>query len=324
MKAALVKSLDGPAAIVIQQLDDPLPGQGEVVVDVAAAGLNFMDTLITRGKYQVKPALPFSPASEIAGTISSVGPGVTDFKVGDRVSAYTGFGGARERVVVDANRLVRIPDAVSLELASTLNVTYGTALYALRTRLEIRAGARVAVLGASGGAGLAAVEVAKSLGAEVIAVASSADKLAVCARHGAAQLIDYTTGDLKQALRDITDGDGPDVVYDCVGGDHLQAALRALKVGGNYVVIGFAAGDIPQIPANVVLLKDCNVVGIHWGAWVDSDPGPHADNVAVLYRWIADGDMEPRAPELRPLDEIAGAIEDIAARRVVGKLAVAP
>lgn len=324
MRAALVKSLDGPSAIVIQELDDPVPGEGEVIVDVAAAALNFMDTLITHGKYQVKPRLPFSPSAEVAGTISELGSGVTEFKIGDRVSAYTGFGGARQRVAVEARRLVRVPDAVSLELASSLNVTYGTALYALRTRLELRGEATVAVLGASGGAGLAAVEVAKNLGAEVIAVASSSDKLAVCAEHGATHLIDYTQGDLKQQLRDATTGLGPDVVYDCVGGDHLEPALRALRVGGNYVLIGFAAGEIPKIPANIVLLKDSNVVGIHWGAWVDADPSPHADNVAVLFGWIADGALRPRSPEVRPLEDIAAAVEDIAARRVVGKLAVAP
>jgi NADPH2:quinone reductase len=324
MKAALVKTLDGPSAIVVQTVDDPKPGEGEVIVDVAAAGLNFMDTLITRGKYQVKPALPFSPSAEMAGTVSAVGAGVSDFKVGDRVSAYLGYGAARQRVAVEARRLVRVPDAIPLELASALNVTYGTALYALRTRLSLKAGARVAVLGASGGAGLAAVEVAKCLGAEVIAVASSPEKLAVCSQHGATHLIDYTHGDLKQQLRDVTGGDGPDVIYDCVGGGHLEPALRSLKVGGDYVVIGFAAGDIPQIPANIVLLKDCNIVGIHWGAWVDADASPHADNVAVLFGWIADGALSPRAPEIRPLADIVAAVEDIAARRVVGKLAVAP
>lgn len=324
MRAAMIETLDGPDSISVKSIGTPTPGPGQVVVDVAAVALNFMDTLICRGKYQVKPDLPFSPGAEMAGTVSQVGEGVDGFSEGDRVSAYIGYGGARERVAVDAARLVRVPDSVPLEIASGMNVAYGTALYALRTRLSLGSGQTVAVLGASGGAGLAAVEVARQLGAEVIAVASSDAKLKVCAEHGASHLINYTEGELKNRLRSVTGGSGPGVVYDCVGGPHLDPALRALKPGGRYVVIGFAAGEIPAIPANLVLLKDCDVVGIHWGAWVDEDPAPHAGNIAVLFDWIARGKLVPAAPEVRPLAEAGPAIADLAARRAIGKIVLTP
>lgn len=320
MKAALCKSLDGPSALVLEDLPSPKAGTGEVVVRVHAAALNFFDTLITRGKYQHKPELPFSPSGEIAGVITAVGPGVEDLIPGMRVACYLGWGGAREEVAVAAESCVPIPDAVDDVVASGIAITYGTAIHGLRDRARLQPGKTVAVLGASGGAGLAAVEIAKLMGARVIAVASSPEKLAVAQAHGADVLVDYAAGDLKAALKNATGGDGVDVIYDCVGGPFVEPALRAIAWQGRYLVVGFAAGEIPKLALNLVLLKGCDVLGVFWGSSVKRDPEGHRANMRDLLAWIAEGRLKPRIHGTYPLDEIKSAIEILERREAVGKV----
>jgi NADPH2:quinone reductase len=322
MKAALVTTLGGPEALSIADIDAPKPGPGEVVVRVRACGLNFFDTLITRGKYQYKPALPFSPAGEMAGEVVALGAGVMGFEPGDRVCAYLGWGCAREQVVAKAELLIKIPDGVSFEAAAGVNVTYGTAMHGLKDRGRLKPGETVAVLGASGGAGLAAVEVAKALGARVIAVASSSEKLAVCKDHGADELLNYADTDLKQGLRDLTGGKGVDVVYDCVGGPYAEAALRSTAWEGRYLVIGFAAGEIPKLPANLLLLRGCDAVGVFWGEAVNRDPARHVAGMSEVLAWTAAGKLKPHIHKTVPLAEIGPAIGLLDKRAVTGKLIV--
>lgn len=322
MRAALCKSLDGPEGIVIAELPDPKPSAGEVVVRVRAAALNFLDTLITRGRYQVKPELPFSPAGEYAGVVHDVGPGVIGLAVGDRVCGWGGYGGARELVVSRADMLIQVPDAVPDPVAASFIVTYGTALHGLKDRGHVKAGETVAVLGASGGAGLAAVEIAKLLGATVIAAASSEDKLEVCRQHGADHVVNYSTADLKQALRDVTGGRGVDVVYDCVGGAHAEPALRSIAWLGRFLVIGFAAGEIPKIPLNLTLLKSCDIRGVYWGDAVRRDPAGHRANLAQMLAWIEQGRLRPHIHATLPLERTADAIRLLDARAVSGKVVI--
>jgi NADPH2:quinone reductase len=320
MKAALCKTFDGPEAIVIEDIPTPEPGPGEVRVRVKAVALNFLDTLICRGKYQYKPALPFSPASELAGVVDKLGADVAGLKVGRRVCGFTGWGCAREFAIVKASAMVPVPDGVSDEVACGVNVTYGTAMHGLVDRGHLQAGEWVAVLGASGGAGLAAVELAKLLGAKVVAAASSAEKLAVCKARGADVLVDYSSGDLKQLLRDATGGPGPDVIYDCVGGDFAEPALRAINWMGRYLVVGFAAGTIPKIPINLTLLKSCDIVGVFWGENAAREPAPHAANVARALGWVAEGKLAPHTHAVLPFDKIREAIAMLDRREVTGKL----
>ena len=322
MQAALCKTLDGPDAITIEQLPEPSPGPGEVVVRVKAAALNFLDTLICRGKYQYKPALPFSPAAECAGVVQAVGAGVSSLEVGDRVCGYLGWGCARELVAAKAEVWVKVPAAVSDAAAAGLGVTYGTAIHGLKDRAKLQSGETVAVLGASGGAGLAAVEVARRLGAEVIAVASTAEKLAVCRERGAAQTIDYATEDLKQRLRDLTGGRGVDVIYDCVGGDHAEAALRSIAWEGRFLVVGFAAGTIPKIPLNLLLLKNCAMLGVFWGEMTIRQPALQRANMREVLGWVAAGDLAPHIHASYPLSQIGLAITSLDRREVKGKVVV--
>mgnify|MGYP001023277191 CR=1 FL=1 len=324
MKAALVKTLDGPGAIVIEDIAEPVAGPGEVVVRVTAAALNFFDTLISRGKYQHKPELPFSPSGEVAGVIESVGAGVTELRPGQRVAAYLGWGGARERVAVAADRCIVVPDGVSDEVAAGVSVTYGTAIYGLKDRARVRPGETVAVLGASGGAGLAAVEIAHLMGARVIAAASSPDKLEIARQHGADVLVDYSAGDLKSALREVTGGNGVDVVYDCVGGEYSEPAVRAMAWQGRFLVVGFAAGDIPKLPLNLLLLKGCDALGVFWGESVKRDPAGHRTNMEQVLAWVAEGRLAPRIHDRYPLDAIREAIGVLDRREAVGKVIVVP
>jgi NADPH2:quinone reductase len=322
MKAALCKSLEGPSALVVEDIDKPDPGPGEVVVRIKAAALNFLDTLITRGKYQYKPEPPFSPAAEVAGVVEEIGAGASGFAIGERVCGYLGWGGARELVAVPAVQLVPVPGRVSDVVAAGVNVTYGTAMHGLVDRARLRAGETVAVLGAAGGAGLAAVEIAKRIGARVIAVASSADKLALCRRHGADAGLDYSTTDLKQGLRELTAGRGVDIVYDCVGGDSAEAALRAIAWMGRYLVVGFAAGAIPKIPLNLLLLKSCDVSGVFWGEATRRNPAAHRANMGTVLSWIAEGRLAPHIHATYPLEETAAAIAVLDRREATGKVVI--
>lgn len=319
MKAALCKSLDGPGAVAIEEIADPVAGQGEAVVRVRAAALNFFDTLITRGKYQTKPALPFSPSGEIAGVVESVGPGVTEVKVGDRVAAAVGYGGARERIAVAAESLIPIPEGVSDVVASAVSVTFGTAIHGLKDRGRLKAGETVAVLGASGGAGQAAVEIAKLMGARVIAAARG-DKLDICKTAGADEVVDYDAADLKQALKDLTGGRGVDVVYDCVGGQYAEPAVRALAWEGRFLVVGFAAGDIPKLPLNLLMLKGADAIGVFWGEAVRRNPQGHRANMIEVLRWVADGKLAVRIHGTYPLADIRDAIGILDRREATGKV----
>jgi NADPH:quinone reductase len=324
MKAVLCKTLDGPDALVVEDIPDPVAGPGEAVVRVTAASLNFFDTLITRGKYQVKPALPFSPGGEIAGVIEKTGAGVTGWHQGQRVMAYLGYGGAREQVAVPAAGLIAIPGEVSDVVASGIAITYGTALHGLGTRGRLVAGETVAVLGAAGGAGLAAVEIAKLMGARVIAVASTASKLAVCRAHGADETVDYATTDLKDALRSLTGGRGVDVVYDCVGGEHAEPAIRALAWNGRFLVVGFASGDIPKLPLNLLLLKGASAVGVFWGEAVRRDPAGFQADMHQALAAIAQGRLNPRIHAVLPLEHAHEAIGILDRREATGKVVLKP
>jgi NADPH:quinone reductase len=324
MKAALCKSLDGPQAIAIEDAPEPQAGRGEAVVRVTAAALNFFDTLITRGKYQHKPELPFSPAGEVAGVVEAVGEGVASVAPGDRVAAYLGWGGAREKVAISAEALIPIPAGVADDVAAGVSITYGTAIHGLGDRGRLRAGETVAVLGAAGGAGLAALEIAKLMGARVIAVASTPEKLEVCRAHGADDLVDYARGNLRDELRALTQGRGVDVVYDCVGGEFAEPALRSMAWQGRFLVVGFAAGDIPKVPLNLLLLKGCAAIGVFWGEAVKRDPAGHRANMTRVLGWVAEGRLRPRTHATYPLAHIAEAIGVLERREATGKVIVKP
>jgi NADPH2:quinone reductase len=324
MKALLCKRYGGPDDLAVEDIAEPVAGPGEAIVDVRAAALNFFDTLIIAGKYQTKPAMPFSPAAEFAGVVKSLGPGVEGVKAGDRVLGYLGYGAARERVVVKADQLIPIPDALDFDRAAGLVVTYGTTLHALKDRAHIREGETLAVLGASGGVGLAAVELGKAMGARVIACASSDDKLAFAKKHGADDTIDYATDDLKEALRRVTGGKGADVIYDPVGGAYAEQALRSIAWQGRFLVVGFAAGEIPKIPLNLALLKGCDIVGVFWGSFVERDPAGHRANTRQILDWVVSGKLSAHVQATYPLADAATALKALAARKVMGKIVLHP
>jgi len=323
MKAVLAKALGGPETLVVENLPEPRPGPGEVLVQVRAAALNFFDTLIIQGRYQYKPDLPFSPGGECSGVVAALGKGVSGWAEGDRVIAHLGWGACRERVVAKAERLVRIPAGVSDEQAAGLTITYGTSLHGLKNRACLKAGETLAVLGAAGGAGLSAVELGRIMGARVIACASSPDKLDLARRHGADLTLDYAAEDLKAGLKRLTEGRGVDVVYDAVGGDLAEPALRAIAWEGRYLVVGFAGG-IPKIPLNLLLLKGCDMQGVFWGAFVERDPAAHAANMADLLAWVAEGRLSAHVDAVYPLEQTPEALGVIARREARGKILVRP
>jgi NADPH:quinone reductase len=320
MKAVLCTRYGGPDDLELADVPDPIAGDGQAVVRVAAAALNFFDTLIIAGKYQTKPSFPFSPAAEFAGVVESVGAGVSTLAPGDRVVGFMGYGAARERVSVDAVRLTKLPAGVDLERAAGLIVTYATTYYALKDRAGLKVGETLAVLGASGGTGLAAVELGKLMGAGVIACASSDDKLAFAREHGADEVINYARDDLKESLRKLTGGKGADVIYDPVGGPFAEQALRSIAWEGRFLVVGFAAGDIPKLPLNLVLLKSCDVRGVFWGAFTERDPAANRANIAELVRWCAAGRLSAHVHAAYPLEKTAEALKLLAERKAMGKV----
>jgi len=324
MKAVLCSRPGGPDDLTLSEIPEPIAGPGEAVVGVKAAALNFFDTLIIADKYQLKPPKPFSPAAEFAGVVESLGPGVTGLKIGDRVLAYAGYGAARERVAIAAEKLVKIPEALDFDRAAGLCVTYGTTLHALKDRAALKSGETLAVLGASGGVGLAAIELGKLMGARVIACASSDAKITFCKKHGADEGINYAAEDLKEALRRVTQGRGADVIYDPVGGAYAEAALRSIAWEGRFLVVGFAAGEIPKLPLNLVLLKGCDVLGVFWGSFIERDKAGHRANTAQLVNWCAEGKLSSHVHAVYPLEETAKALKDIAARKVMGKVILRP
>jgi NADPH:quinone reductase len=324
VKACLCKTLGPPSNLVIEDIPEPELEPSSVVVRVKACALNFFDTLIIQGKYQLKPDGPFSPGAEFSGIVEAVGPEVTGFSVGDPVMGYVRWGAAREKVVAKQEDLIRLPDGVSFETAAGLTVTYGTTLHAYRDRANLKPGETVAVLGASGGVGQAAVEIASIMGAKVIACASSEEKLEFARSLGAEQSVDYSRQPLKEALKDLTGGRGVDVVYDPVGGELSEQALRATAWEGRFLVIGFAAGEIPKIPLNLLLLKGCDMRGVFWGEALNRDPEGHRNNMMQLLKWVQEGKLKPHIHAVYPLEKTAEALEEIAARRVRGKVILQP
>jgi NADPH2:quinone reductase len=324
MKAVLCTHFGTANELELKDIPPPVAGPGEALVRVKAAALNFFDTLIIAGKYQQKPPFPFSPAGEFAGVVESVGTGVDDIAPGDQVMGYMGWGAAREYVAVAAQQLVKLPADLSFERAAGLTVTYGTTLYALRERAALKPGETLVALGASGGTGLAAIELGKVLGARVIACASSDEKLAFARDHGADAVVNYASEDLREALKRLGGEHGVDVVYDPVGGRYAEPAVRSLAWQGRYLVVGFAAGDIPKLPLNLVLLKSCDIRGVFWGAWTKREPRAQRALMTEIVTWCAQGKLSAHVHAVYPLAEIATALGAIADRKVMGKIVLRP
>ena len=319
MKAVLCKAYGPPESLVIEEVEPLKPGPGQVVIGVKACGVNFPDTLIIEGKYQFKPELPFSPGGEVAGVVKQIGAGVKGVNVGERVIAFTGSGGFAEEVLTDAIKLIPLPEQMDFVTASAFVMVYGTSHYALKDRAKIQPGETLLVLGAAGGVGLAAVELGKAMGARVIAAASSAEKLAVCREHGADECINYSSEDLKERVKTLTAGKGVDVIYDPVGGNYAEAALRGMAWEGRYLVIGFAAGDIPRIPLNLTLLKGCSIVGVFWGSFTSRNPQRNQEHLHELMSWYLEGKIRPHISATYPLERVADALNDMLTRKITGK-----
>jgi NADPH:quinone reductase len=324
MRAVLCTHFGPPNELELADIPAPKAAAGETIVRVKAAALNFFDTLIIAGKYQHKPPFPFSPASEFAGIVESVGPDVTDIAVGDRVIGNMGWGAAREAVAIEAHQLAKLPDSLDFERAAGLTVTYGTTLYALRERAQLKPGETLVVLGASGGTGLAAIELGKMMGARVIACASSDEKLAFARAHGADETVNYARENLRDALKRLGGEHGIDVVYDPVGGPYAEPAVRSLAWLGRYLVVGFAAGEIPKIPLNLTLLKSCDIRGVFWGAWTKREPQLQRALMTDLARWCAEGKLSAHVHAAYPLTEIVAALSAITDRKVMGKIVLRP
>jgi len=322
VRAVLCKAFGPPESLVIEEVEDPKPESGQVLIDIEACAVNFPDVLMIQDMYQFKPPLPFSPGAEVAGIVSAVGEGVDTLDVGDRVLASPGWGGLAEKVAVDARSAIEVPDGIDAVHASSFLYAYGTSHYALKDRGQLQPGETLLVLGAAGGVGLAAVELGAAMGANVIAAASTDDKLDVCRGHGATMTINYATEDLKTRIRELTGGVGADVVYDPVGGPYSEPALRSTAWEGRFLVIGFADGEIPRVPLNLALLKGCSIVGVFWGAFVGRERQRHRQNVAELLEWWQAGKLHPHVSTTYPLERAGEAIRELADRKAKGKVVV--
>lgn len=328
MKAVLCKEYGPPETLVLEDVASPEPGEGQVRIAVKSAAVNFPDVLIIENKYQFKPPLPFSPGGEVAGVVDKVGPGVTTLKEGDRVIGSCGWGGFAEEIVLDAARCTPFPDGMDFTTASAFLMTYGTSHHALKDRAKIQPGETLLVLGAAGGVGLAAVELGKAMGARVIAAASTEDKVQVAKDHGADDGFVYPTGELdrdqqkalSEKIKELTGGQGADVVYDPVGGDYSEPAIRATNWEGRFLVVGFASGPIPKVPLNLALLKGCQIVGVFWGAFTAREPERNKENLAELMAMFKAGKIKPLVSKTYPLSDAASALNDMAARKVKGKI----
>lgn len=324
MKAVLCKAYGMPETLVIEEVADLKAGKGQVVVEVKACGVNFPDTLIIQGKYQFKPTMPFSPGSEVAGIVKEVGEGITGLSAGDHVIASTGWGGFAEEVVVDRAKIIPMPAGLDFTIASAFVLTYGTSHHALKDRAQLQPGETLLVLGAAGGVGIAATEIGKQLGARVIAAASSDKKLEVCRQHGASEVINYAREDLRERIKQITDGKGVDVIFDPVGGSYSEPALRSMAWKGRFLVVGFAGGEIPRIPLNLTLLKGCSIVGVFWGAFTEREPQRNQENLKELMSWLSQGILKPHISATYPLERAADALYDMLNRKVLGKAVLVP
>ena len=317
MRAMQVTAYDHP--LELRALDMPRPGPGEVVIEVATCGLNFGDLLLIKGTYQEKPPLPFTLGMEMAGTVTALGEGVEALRVGQRIAAYTGFDGLAEYAAVPAEICVPIPDAMSFTDAAAFLIAYGTSHVALDYKAHLQPGERLLVLGASGGVGLTAVELGKVMGAKVVACARGADKLEVCRKAGADHLIDSETDDIRNIVKDLG---GADVVYDPVGGDQFKAAMRACNAEARLIPLGFASGDVPQIPANIILVKNLTVLGLYWGGYARLNPSVLTDSFRTLFDWYADGMLKPHVSHVLPLEEANEALDLLRTRKATGKVVV--
>ena len=320
MRALVCRDYGSPDDLVVEDRDDPVASRGEIVVDIKAAGLNFPDVLVIGGQYQVKTPLPFIPGHEAAGVVAGVGDGVRNFAVGDKVIITPPGGAFAEKCAVDTSFATHIPDGLDYGQAAGFTITYSTSYHALRQRAGLRDGETVLVLGAAGGVGISAVEIAKAMGARVIAAASTEDKLEFAQSAGADWAVNYSDASLREAIRDITDGIGVDVVYDPVGGEIGEQALKTLAYHGRYLVIGFASARIPAFPANLVLLKEAAVIGVWWGPWASRNPGIQAQNMEAMGAMITDGRLQSRITGSYALDEFKDAFRAITTRRVRGKV----
>lgn len=326
MKAMLSTAPGGPETLELTETPTPEPSKGQVRIRIRAAGLNFPDTLIIRDLYQVKPPRPFAPGGEIAGEVEAIGEGVTSLSVGDRVLALTGSGGFASHILVNAESAIKIPDAMPFEDAACFVFTYGTSHHALKDRAQLQAGESVLILGAAGGVGAAAIELAKAAGAKVIAAVSSQEKADFCRELGADETIVYplemdrdAQKEFSNNIKALTDNKGVDVVYDAVGGDYAEPAIRALAWKGRFLVVGFPAG-IPKIPLNLALLKGAQIVGVFWGASVRYEPKGHAENMRDLFEMYASGQVKPRISASFPLEKAADALVMMQDRKVLGKV----
>ncbi len=322
MKAVLCKAFGPAETLVLEEIASPEVKKTEIVLDVHAAGVNFPDTLIIEGKYQFKPPFPFSPGGEAAGVVAAVGEKVSHVKVGDRVMALTGWGSFAEQVAVPGYNVMPIPAGMDFNSAAAFGMTYGTSMHALKQRANLQAGETLLVLGASGGVGLAAVEIAKAMGAKVIAAASSAEKLAVAKAAGADELINYSETNLKDEVKRLTGGQGVDVIYDPVGGDLFDQAIRSIAWNGRLLVVGFASGRIPELAVNLCLLKGAAVLGVFWGAFAQRQPQDNAANFQQLFAWYAEGKVKPLVSQVFALEQAAAAINALGQRKAVGKVVV--
>lgn len=324
MKAVLCESYGPPENLVIKETESLIPEKGEVIISVKASGLNFPDTLIIEGKYQFQPEMPFSPGGEVAGIVKEVGEGVTHLKVGDRVMAGTGWGGFAEEVRGKATNVFPLPESISFEQAASTMMTFGTSYHALVNRAELKAGETLMVLGAAGGVGTAAIQIGKALGAKVIAAASTDEKLEYCKAIGADLTINYSNEDLKTKAKELTNGRGADVIYDPIGDRFAEPALRAIAWKGRYLVVGFAAGEIPKIPLNLPLLKGCSIVGVFWGGFFRNEPEVNAKNFQTIVKWLAEGKVQAQIHKKYALEEVAAAMNELTNKKVKGKIIFEP
>ena len=330
MRAVLSKVTGGPETLVVEDIPSPEAKPGHAVISVKAVGVNFPDVLMIEDKYQSKPPRPFSPGGELSGVVKAIGEGVTNVKVGDRILANTGSGGMAEEVLLPANRLWHIPDAMPHDIAAAFILTYGTSWHALKDRAHLKAGETLLVLGAAGGVGLAAVELGKAMGARVIAACSSQEKVDLAIKHGADAGVVYGRGpfdrDGQKALgalfKEAGGAEGFNVIYDAIGGDYAEPALRSIAWEGRYLVVGFAAGDIPKIPLNLALLKGCDIVGVFWGTWAARNPELFAKSIDELLELYAQGKVKPHVSERFPLERGADAIAHLGSRQAMGKVVV--
>ena len=324
MKALYCRAFGPETDLTVEEIDSPVPSAGEVLVSVQAAGLNFPDLLCVRGEYQFKPPLPFVPGSEGAGFVTAVGEGVSGVSVDDRV-CFNGLSGAfAEEIAIPATAVTQIPDSMLFEQAAGLTIVYGTSYYALKQRAGLQRGDTLLVLGAAGGVGLSAVELGAAMGDRVIAAASSEQKLAIAAEHGAELGIDYSKEDLKNRIKELTDGAGANVIYDPVGGELAEAAFRGIAWEGRHLVIGFASGPIPKLPLNLPLLKGAAAVGVFWGSWTKREPEAHKQNMAELFELFTEGAIQPHVSSTYPLGQFLDAFGEVSGRRAIGKVILTP